>query len=128
MPFRPHHCMAPAVSRQASLEFQYLFKCKCEACIGNYPLYEYLVRGEIPTILRGNETAMLKIMRKSVAEQNLIKCFQYMDKYDQHYPCFEISEMHNHLKLYFRIYADMRSFQFKFESKYLSLYGRYTSC
>lgn len=38
-----HHCLENRKNRQTELNDQYRFKCQCEACTNDYPLYQDLV-------------------------------------------------------------------------------------
>ncbi|XP_035904023.1 SET and MYND domain-containing protein 4-like [Anopheles stephensi] len=88
-----HHSLMPRKERQYSLESQYRFHCRCEACVNDYPLYP-----ELPSIDCSRHGmidaqaihAELALHDAQKAAELLPKLRRYLNDIGQQYPGKEI--------------------------------------
>lgn len=85
-----HHAHAKLQSRQKTFKSQYIFDCKCNACVRDYPLIE-----EIPHHGRFftkflNDRERLDSFDKGFAKKKLKEYKKHLIEYQKKYPCFEV--------------------------------------
>ncbi|XP_058460512.1 SET and MYND domain-containing protein 4 [Malaya genurostris] len=113
-----HHCLEILSERQISLDKQYCFKCQCEACKNNYPLYYDLQHAKL---LPGHKNPIsageLDILRKHDIAMALKKIPEYCDflnDYDSQYPNYEVSSVQEALLRCFQIVYSSQSRKMKY--------------
>ncbi|CAO1442530.1 unnamed protein product [Diamesa hyperborea] len=88
-----HHCLATLQERQSSLKDQYNFKCSCEACIGDYPSFQDLKTTPYKFPGLDDDVDMLQKLVVERAKLKYKPFCEYIDKMEEHYPCFEVSAL-----------------------------------
>lgn len=112
-----HHCLEDLRERQTSLFSQYMFKCSCEACKRNFPLFPYL-----PLVDQGfqkfisNDIKKLSLLDVKTAKERFPAYCNYLKKFDRKYPCYEISSVQECLLRCFTIFT-MSEFKLKLCAK-----------
>lgn len=100
-----HHTLHTLKERQKSLQQQYRFKCRCQACTNNYPLFQDLPEFDPKFdkfILSDIETFEHNSIKE--AKEKMKKYCKYLNKCDDHYPCYEISMLQECLLRCLRIF------------------------
>lgn len=96
---RYHHSHEPLEVRQKQLYNQYKFKCQCEPCQKDYPVFKELNEANIPTLLTDSDIKRITNLDKEFARQNFSRFCTYLSKYADHYPCTQISSVEECLKM-----------------------------
>lgn len=106
----------PKDSRQRSLTFQYNFVCKCSACSNDYPtIMELQMSTNVPNIHSDDDIEKLTSLNVKFASQNLKRYCQFLTKFDIHYPCKQIAEAQENMKMCYHILVGNYSFKAKSE-------------
>lgn len=108
-----HHCLEKFHQRQSSLLGQYMFKCLCEACTGNYPLFSDLkmIDNQFDEFLTDDIKKLSKLDVSRAKEKFQSYCY-YLSKVDRHYPSYEISSVQECLMRCFTLFT-MTDFKLK---------------
>lgn len=96
---RYHHSHEPLEVRQKQLLLQYKFRCQCDACKHDYPVFKELKEANIPTLLTDDDITRITSLDKEFARQNFSRFCTYLFKYAEHYPCTQISSVEECLKM-----------------------------
>lgn len=89
-----HHCLENLKTRNNSLNSQYMFKCSCEGCVHDYPLYSNLPRVDnVFDLFLGDDVAALAEMNVETAKNRFKEYCEYLNRLDSKYPCYEISSL-----------------------------------
>lgn len=89
------HCTNTQDERQQRLLENYYFQCRCEACKSNY-YYDKMAKtpapdSNIPPLLSENDLVFIVgLQNKQYTLDNLKRYIEYVEKYDQHYPCRQL--------------------------------------
>jgi hypothetical protein len=108
-----HHCLQDIKDRQTSLYNQYMFKCSCEACTKNYPIFP-----ELPLVdprfedFLSDDVKKLSELNVQRAKDRFSDYCSYLQKFDKRYPCWEISSVQECLLRCFLIFT-MSEFKLK---------------
>ncbi|XP_037024650.1 SET and MYND domain-containing protein 4-like [Bradysia coprophila] len=95
-----HHCMMTKENRQESLMFQYNFTCNCCACRNDYgTIIELPMAPNMPDIHSDRDIEKLTLLDEEFASNNLKRYCQYLKNFDSHYPCRQIAEAQENLKM-----------------------------
>lgn len=107
-----HHCLEDFQQRQTSL-LTYMFKCSCEACSADFPLYGLLrtVDRNFNKFLKDDIDRLMVFDTKRAKERFYAYC-EYLNKYDNNYPCREVSSIQECLLRCFTIFT-MTDFKLK---------------
>lgn len=108
-----HHCLEDLKERQTTLLSQYMFKCSCEACTLNFPLFPYLplIDKNIKKFLSDDVKKLASMDVKRAKDRLQVYC-NYLAKADKNYPCYEISSVQECLLRAFTIFT-MSPFKMK---------------
>ena len=108
-----HHCLEEIKARQSTLQSQYMFKCSCEACTLNFPLFPYLplVDPNIEKFL-SDDVKKLSTLDVNRAKIKIRAYCDYLMTTDKQYPCWEISSVQECLLRCFTIFT-MSEFKLK---------------
>jgi hypothetical protein len=89
-----HHCLETIRERQNALKSQYVFECKCLACVDNYPLYPKLKSATNDFYQKiGMDFEKLLALDYEVASTRFKDYCKMIDKLDRFYPCYEVSSL-----------------------------------
>lgn len=112
-----HHCLEDLGRRQSSLLNQYMFKCTCEACTGNFPLYFDLpmIDGSFQKLF-SNDIQKLSSLDINYAKSRFKIYCNYLMKHDRSYPCWEVSSIQECMLRCFTIFS-MSEFKLKLCAK-----------
>lgn len=103
--FSYHHTLHTLKEQQNTLQQQYRFKCSCQAFTNNNPLFQDLSEFDSKFdkfILSDIET--LEQNNRKEAKEKMKKYCKYLNKCDDHYPCFENSMLQECLVRCLRIF------------------------
>ncbi|XP_055533019.1 uncharacterized protein LOC129723079 isoform X2 [Wyeomyia smithii] len=102
-----HHCLETLSERQIGLRGQYCFRCQCEACKNNYPLYYDLDHAQLPPgVVNPINTEELEELRKhnlKTALKKIPEYCQFLNEFDTQYPNYEVSSVQEALLRCFQI-------------------------
>uniref|UniRef100_A0A1Q3FCS2 Protein-lysine N-methyltransferase SMYD4 n=1 Tax=Culex tarsalis TaxID=7177 RepID=A0A1Q3FCS2_CULTA len=102
-----HHCLEPLTDRQSGLRAQYSFKCQCEACRKNYPLYFSLKRIELPPNvahpINNDEFEKLREHDMQTALKKMPDYCRFINTFAGQYPCFDVSSVQEALLRCFQV-------------------------
>ncbi|XP_058836425.1 SET and MYND domain-containing protein 4-like isoform X2 [Topomyia yanbarensis] len=84
-----HHCIETLYERQIGLLQRFNFKCQCEACINNYPLYYHLKRLKLSPGHKNFGTLEWDDIAKAV--KKIPQLCKFLNEYDNQYPNFELN-------------------------------------
>lgn len=86
--------------RQQSLTFQYNFPCNCVACSDDYgTIMDLQMARNVPDIHSDSDIEKLTNLDESFALNNLNRYCEYLKNFDSHYPCRQIAEAQENLKM-----------------------------
>ncbi|CAO1430277.1 unnamed protein product [Diamesa serratosioi] len=89
-----HHCLESLSERQFPLKDQYNFKCSCEACTLNYPLFHDLKKTSYQfQRFMSDDVEMLQKLTVERAKSKYKPYCELIDELEDQYPCFEISAL-----------------------------------
>ncbi len=109
-----HHCLMEKGNRQQALKFQYHFACYCTACCKDYPTVQELHDSpDVRDVNSDGDIEKLTSLDIEFAKQNLKRYCQYLKDIDKRYPCRQISEAQENLKLCFHILVENYSLRAK---------------
>ncbi|XP_058827165.1 SET and MYND domain-containing protein 4 [Topomyia yanbarensis] len=113
-----HHCLETLSERQIGLLKQYCFKCQCEACKNNYPLYHDLQHAKLSTGIKNPiNTFELDVLRKhdiGMALKKIPEYCKFLNEYDYQYPNYEVSSVQEALLRCFQIVYSIQSRKMKY--------------
>lgn len=106
----------PRESRQRSLNAQYNFSCRCNACCYDYStIMELPMAPNVQNIHSDGDIEKLTSLDVKFASKNLKRYCQYLKEINSHYPCRQIAEAQENLKMCFHILVENYSFKAKSE-------------
>ncbi|XP_053683937.1 SET and MYND domain-containing protein 4 [Sabethes cyaneus] len=102
-----HHCLETLSERQIGLRGQYCFRCQCEACKNNYPLYYDLGHANLPPFVKNpiinDELDGLRKHDIKTALKKIPDYCQFLNAFDDQYPNYELSSVQEALLRCFQI-------------------------
>ncbi|XP_055372440.1 SET and MYND domain-containing protein 4 [Condylostylus longicornis] len=102
-----HYATKRRELRQKKLETQYRFKCSCEACKYDYPLFEKLpVPTEVPDEVEYDDITSLMSYDFQYALSNYKRYYEFLNRFSKYYPCAQISAAEESLKMALNILVD----------------------
>lgn len=101
--FRFHHCLQSAQLRRKNLFTQYHFYCQCIACKENYPPYVNLPKANIPDGVPAGVMERLQRFAPGPYVVELASFKAYLAKHDRHYPCEQLSNVQECMKMCLQI-------------------------
>jgi hypothetical protein len=113
--YRFHHCLETHRQRQAGLNSQYKFLCRCIACESptKFPLYQDLQHKDSLNFdaFLGNDLQYLSACDLNRAYEKFDSYCRYIDEKDgKNYPCYEISSLQECLLRCLRIFTQSENF------------------
>lgn len=92
-----HHCLDTLDERQSGLLGQYCFRCQCEACKLNYPLYANLPHAKLPPSMKNPidyaEMDRLAEHDMTIALRKIPEYCRFLNMLDSQYPNYEVSSV-----------------------------------
>ncbi|XP_055593209.1 SET and MYND domain-containing protein 4 [Uranotaenia lowii] len=114
-----HHCLDTFKERQSGLEQQYCFKCQCEACEKDYPLFNELPQLIILKLsdqpISPRELDLLSRHDLETAREKVPTYCRFLNNYDDQYPQFLISSVQEALLRCFHIIFAKQSHKLKYK-------------
>ncbi|XP_065091929.1 SET and MYND domain-containing protein 4 [Ochlerotatus camptorhynchus] len=113
-----HHCLESLTERQSGLRGQYCFKCQCEACKLNYPLYPDLPHANLPARMKQpidyDEMNQIGEHDMATALRKIPEYCHFLNTFDSQYPNYEISSVQEALLRCYQIVFSKQSRKLKY--------------
>lgn len=89
--------------RRKNLKAQYMFDCQCVACEKDYPPFVNLALAPaIPEIVKDKDLRALSSFNLN-CEHLYLKYCAFLTKYDEHYPCQQLTAAQECMKMCYNI-------------------------
>ncbi|XP_062557082.1 SET and MYND domain-containing protein 4 [Armigeres subalbatus] len=115
-----HHCLDSLDDRQSGLLGQYLFRCQCEACIQNYPLYLNLPQAKLPPKTKNpidyDEISRLGEHDMETALRKIPEYCRFLNQFDSQYPNYGLSSVQEALLRCYEIVFAKQSRNIKYKN------------
>lgn len=113
--FSFHHCHERSVERQKQLLLQYKFRCQCEPCQEDYPLFTDLKQANIPNLLTETDFSRIAKLDSKYARENFSRFCTYLNQYGDQYPCTQISSVEECLKMCLLILVNNKPLKLQYQ-------------
>nr|XP_019565117.2 SET and MYND domain-containing protein 4 [Aedes albopictus] len=108
-----HHCLESLDERQSGLLGQYCFRCQCEACKLNYPLFVNLPHAKLPPSVKPpidyDEMDRLAEHDMATALRKIPEYCRFLNMFDSQYPNYEVSSVQEALLRCYQIVFSKQS-------------------
>lgn len=85
--------------RQESMQLNYLFKCKCDACQRQYAMSTSLESNkELPAVITDEDRIEMARGSRRYAAENVARFAAYLAEHDDSYPCRELNLVQQHFR------------------------------
>lgn len=84
--------------RQESMQLNYLFTCKCDACQRQFAMSTSLENQELPAIITDDDRLELTKGNRRYAAENVSRFAAYLAEHDGCYPCRELNLVQHHFR------------------------------
>lgn len=106
--FSYHHALMEKKDRLKYLKSQYLFDCRCTACLNDWPLYDPNSRENCQFDIDENVTKRLLIGDRNVAINELPRLIKIANELDTNEPSKSVLEIHEYIKQCYAVLANKR--------------------